>query len=127
MRRITIASALVILLSSIAFAASPAGKYTGTWTGQQSQGNFKIALTPGTAQGEWNAQVSFTLGEVEVPCKTAYVKIDGDKVELAYDFEVSGFTARSTVVGTIKGSDMEGKYTTKASDGSAVDEGTWKV
>ena len=36
----------LLLLSSVAFAyAGLAGKYTGTWTGSQSEGTIKVALT----------------------------------------------------------------------------------
>lgn len=115
------------MVSSLAFAASPAGKYAGTWTGAGGQGDFKIALAPGAAQGEWTADVSFTLGGQEVKCKTAYIKVDGSKIEVAYDFSLGDQKARSTVTGQIKGDDISGDYTTKGEDESSVDAGTWKA
>jgi hypothetical protein len=129
MRRLTLISSLfLLLLSSPAFAfASPAGKYAGTWSGAGGQGDFKIALAPGSAQGEWTAEVSFTLSGQEVKCKTAYIKIDGTKLEVAYDFSLGDLKARSTIVGQINGSDLSGDYTTKGDDGSSVDAGTWKA
>src|SRR5215472_2013826 len=127
MRRLNLVSSL-LLLSSLAFAfAGPAGKYVGTWTGAGGQGDFRIALAPGAAQGEWTAEVSFTLNGQEVKCKTAYIKIDGAKLEVAYDFNLGDFKARSTVVGQINGNDLSGDYSTKGEDGSSVDAGTWKA
>ena len=126
MRRLTLISSFLLLLSSLALAG-PVGKYVGTWTGAGGQGDFRIALAPGAAQGEWTADVSFTLNGQEVKCKTAYIKIDGARLEVAYDFNLGDFKARSTIVGQIKGSDLSGDYTTKGEDGSSVDAGTWKA
>ena len=127
MRRLILVSSF-LLLSSLGFAfAGPAGKYVGTWTGAGGQGDFRIALAPGGAQGEWTADVSFTLNGQEVRCKTAYIKIDGTKLEVAYDFNLGDFKARSTIVGQINGADLSGDYTTKGEDGSSVDAGTWKA
>src|SRR5215472_2473412 len=125
MRRLTLVSSFLLLLSS-AFAG-PAGKYVGTWTGAGGQGDFRIALAPGAGQSEWTADVSFTLGGQEVKCKTAYIKIDGAKLEVAYDFSLGDLKARSTIVGQINRSDLSGDYTTKGEDGSSVDAGTWKA
>src|SRR5262249_39816018 len=126
MRRLTLISSFLLLLSSLAIA-SPAGKYVGTWTGAGGQGDFRISLAPGAVQGEWTADVSFTLNGQEVKCKTAYIKIDGAKLEVAYDFNLGDFKARSTIVGQINASDLSGDYTTKGEDGSSVDAGTWKA
>jgi hypothetical protein len=118
----------LLLFSSVVFSlafASLAGKYAGTWSGAQSSGTIKIALAQ--AKGEWNADVSFTMGDQEVKCKTISVKVDGEKLELVYDFSVSGFEAESTVTGQLKGASLEGTYSTKGADGSHVDDGTWKV
>ena len=128
MRRLIPTVTFLLFLGSLAFGlAGPAGKYVGTWTGAGGQGDFKIALTPGAAQGEWTADVSFTLGGQEVKCKTAYIKITGTKIEVAYDFSLGDLKARSTIVGQIKDNDLSGDYTTKGEDGSSVDAGTWKA
>ncbi len=117
----------LLLFSSLALAAAdPAGKYTGTWSGTSADGTIKIALAH-TEKGEWKADVSFTLGSEEVECKTVSVKVDGAKVELVYDFTLSGAQLRSTVNGQLDGAKLEGKYTTTAPDGSGIDEGTWKA
>jgi hypothetical protein len=117
----------LLLFSSLALAAAdPAGKYTGTWSGTSADGTIKIALTH-AEKGEWKADVSFTLGSEEVECKTVSVKVDGAKVELVYDFILSGAQLRSSVTGQIEDPKIEGKYTTTAPDGSSIDEGTWKA
>jgi hypothetical protein len=117
----------LLLLSSFAFAyAGLAGNYTGTWTGSQSEGTIKVALAQ-AEKGAWNADVSFTLGDQEVKCTTVSVKVDGEKVVVVYDFSVSGLQAESTITGQLKGSTLEGSYSTKGADGSHVDDGTWKA
>jgi hypothetical protein len=119
---------LFLLFSSLAFGfVSHAGKYTGTWTGVTSDGTIKIALAPAAAQGEWTAEVSFTLGEQEVKCKTVSVKVEGEKLNLVYDFNVSGLQATSTVTGQFDGTNLEGQYSTKSAEGASVDQGTFKT
>jgi hypothetical protein len=117
----------LLVLSSVAFAyAGLAGKYTGTWTGAQSEGTIKVALSQ-AEKGAWSADVSFTLGDQEVKCTTVSVKVDGEKLVVVYDFSVSGLEAESTITGQLKGSALEGTYSTKGADGSHVDDGTWKA
>ena|SRR5215472_14659623 len=118
---------LLLLFSSLALAfSSPAGKYSGTWTGASSDGGIKIELVKSAA--DWDAHVSFTMAGQEVKCKTASVKVDGGKVELVYDFTLGGdVQLRSTATGKIDGTNMEGDYHTTAPDGTRVDQGTWKV
>ncbi|HLW51850.1 MAG TPA: hypothetical protein VKW06_03315 [Candidatus Angelobacter sp.] len=119
---------LILLLSSLAFALpSPAGQYAGTWAGMNSDGTIKIALASGQSPGEWTADVSFTLGDQEVKCKTVRVKVDGEKLDLAYEFNIGGLQATSTVTGKFDGTKLEGTYTTKSSEGAAVDQGTFKT
>lgn len=128
MRRLLLASSLLLVLSSLALPlANPAGKYVGTWSGASGRGDFTIALAPGSAQGEWTAEVSFTFNGQDVKCKTAYIKINGTKLEVAYDFNINGLKARSTVVGQINGTELSGDYSTQGEDGSSVDAGTLKA
>jgi hypothetical protein len=119
---------LLLLFTSLALAAAgPAGKYSGTWAGATSDGGIKIELLK-PSSGNWDANVSFTMGGQEVKCKTASVKVDGSKLELVYDFNLGAdIQLRSTVTGTIDGEKMEGAYTTRSGDGNTVDQGTWKV
>jgi hypothetical protein len=119
-------SALTFSVLALA-SASPAGQYNGTWTGMQSDGTIKILLAPAAAQGEWTAEVSFTLGDQEVKCKTVRIKVDGQNLDLAYEFNLSGLQATSTVAGKFEGPKLEGTYSTKSAEGAAVDQGTFKT
>jgi len=117
----------LLLLSTLAFALpSPAGQYSGTWTGMNSDGTIKIALAS-AQNGDWSADVSFTLGDQVVKCKTVRVKVDGEKLDLAYEFNLGGLQATSTVAGKFDGSKLEGTYSTKSAEGAAVDQGTFKT
>jgi len=118
---------LFVLLFSVVMLASPAGTYVGTWTGATAEGAIKIALSPGAEKGQWNAEVSFTYSGADIKCKTVSVKVEDDKVELVYDFEIADTHAESTAIGEIKGNEMSGKYHTKGADGSDVDQGTFKA
>jgi hypothetical protein len=119
----------LLLFSSLALALpSPAGKYSGTWTGATSDGGIKIELMQSAGATDWDAHVSFTMAGQEVKCKTASVKVDSGKVELVYDFTLGGdVQLRSTATGKISGANLEGDYHTTAPDGTRVDQGTWKV
>jgi len=119
----------LLLFTTLALALpSPAGKYSGTWTGTTSDGGIKIELVQASGATDWDAHVSFTMAGQEVKCKTASAKVDGAKLELVYDFTLGGdVQLRSTVTGKIDGTNMEGDYHTTAPDGTRVDQGTWKV
>ena len=117
---------LPLFMFSVVLLASPAGTYVGKWIGLNAEGDFKIVLLQ-AEKGEWKAEVSFTYGDADIKCKMVSVKVEEDKVELVYDFEIANLHARSTVTGEIKGNQMSGKYHTQAADGSDVDQGTWKV
>lgn len=129
MRRLIALSICSVLMftSTLVFASTPAGQYDGTWTGTQSDGTIKIVLAPAAAQGEWTADVSFTLGGQEVKCKTVRIKVDGQNLDLAYEFNISGLQATSTVAGKFDGPKLEGTYSTKSAEGAAVDQGTFKT
>ena len=126
MRRPVLFRFSFLFVFSIAALASPAGTYVGKWIGMTAEGDFKIALAQ-AEKGEWKAEVSFTYGDSDIKCKIVSVKVEDDKVELVYDFEIASLHARSTVTGDIKGNEMSGNYHTQAADGSDVDQGTWKV
>jgi hypothetical protein len=126
MRRLNILLGSLLIPALAIAMAGPAGKYTGTWAGVQSDGGINIALAQ-SAQGEWTADVSFTLGGQEVKCKTVRIKVDGDKLDLAYEFNLGGLQATSTVAGKFEGEKLEGKYSTKSAEGADVDQGTFKT
>ena len=85
---------------------------------------------PGTlsrAGEEWKCEAVFTLGGQEVATIMKRVKIDGDKVEVEYEFDLQGNKLKSTLTGKLDGQTLSGKYNTVDSGGGAVDEGSWKV
>ena|SRR6267154_1947666 len=120
-------SALFLFVFSAIMPASPAGSYAGTWTGSTAEGAIKIALSQAAEKGPWKAEVSFTFGDADIKCKTVSVKVEDGKLELVYDFEIAGMRAQSTVTGEIKGQEISGKYRTLGTDGTDVDQGTFKV
>ncbi len=117
----------ILSFSSCLLFAELAGKYTGTWTGGAAEGGIKIALAPAAKAGEWSADVSFTIQDQEIQCKTVSVKVEGAKLEIVYDFNLGSTQARSTLTGQVNGAKLEGKYVTRAPDGSGIDEGTWQA
>lgn len=120
----TLALALAAMLCLL--AADLAGTYKGSWSGAAS-GDFRITLEPG-ANGEWKAEIVFTLGNDEVKTQIKSLKVDGSKLDVVYDFDLQGNALESTVTGQLNGKTLEGTYKTKSvADGSPVDEGTWKA
>lgn len=107
-------------------AQSVAGSYVGTWSGAAS-GDFRLTLTP-AAGDAWKADVSFTMGGEEYKTKVVSVKVDGNKLDVTYQYSLQGNDLQSKVTGELKGKTFEGTYkATTVGDGSAVDEGTWKA
>ena len=125
------ALSLVVLslwLAVFPAAAAVGGKYAGTWSGASGAGgDLKMSFTSG-ADGKWTAEVSFTFAGETVPCKVKSVSVDGDKVEVVYEFDLGGVQLQSTATGQLSGNKMEGKYTTKSvADGSTADQGAWSA
>jgi protein-disulfide isomerase len=114
----------VLALLSLA-AATPAGTYIGTWSGAAS-GDFRLVLEQ--SGDTWKADVVFTLGTDEVKTVVKSVKVDGNKINVIYQYDLQGTTLQSNVTGELTGKTISGTYiATAVGDGSAVDEGTWKV
>ena len=121
----TLILSLFIVLSCL-LAADVAGDYKGTWTGAAT-GEFRMSLTSG-GNGEMSGNVVFTMGNDEVKTKVTSVKVDGNKLDMTYQFDLQGTELQSKIVGELKGKSFEGAYkTTTVADGSPVDEGTWKA
>ena len=116
-----------LLAAALCLSAEIAGgTYKGTWSGSAT-GDFRIVLTPASA-GAWNADVMFTMGSDEVKTKVTSVKVDGNKLEVVYQFDLQGTRLQSAISGELKDKLLEGSYkTTTVPDGGAVDEGTWKT
>jgi hypothetical protein len=115
----------LFLLGVMLFAADLAGDYKGTWSGAAS-GDFHIVLTH--AGDDWKAEVSFSMGGDEVHTKIVSVKVDGNKLNLVYQYDLQGTQLQSAIVGELKDKKIEGTYkATTVADGSDVDEGTWSA
>ena len=119
---------LSLLGSFLLFAAVLAGTYKGTYSGSAgASGDFVVSLTQ-AENGEWKSEVTFTLGGADVKTKVTSLKVDGSKVTIVYQFDVQGTALESTITGEVNSVALAGDYHTKVvSDGSAVDEGTWKA
>ena|ERR1700730_18439371 len=122
MRTIVLLLAAFILL----VAADIGGTYKGSWSGA-ANGDFRLKLEP-AGNGDWNAEVVFTIGTDEVKTKVKSVKVDGSKIDIVYTFDLQGTALQSGVTGQLTGKTLEGTYkTTAVADGAPVDEGSWKA
>jgi len=119
--------ALALIASVLLAQATVApGKYTGTWSGGAANGDFFLTLAQDA--GEWKAEVNFTLAGTEVPTKITHLKLDGNKLEVTYQFDLGGNNLESAIQGLLKDGAWDGTYKTRvpATD-TPVDEGTWKA
>jgi hypothetical protein len=122
---------VVVAILALAFVELPAqdkiaaGTYKGTYTGGAGNGDFHMTLKA-DGKGGFTGEVGFTIMGEEVPGKFTLLKVDGAKIEMAYDFDLQGTKLSSAGEGTLKGKTLEGTYKTSA-DGAAVDQGTWKT
>jgi hypothetical protein len=104
--------------------AIPPGTYIGTWSGAAS-GEFRMKLTTGD-DGKLNAEVMFTMGTNEVQTKIVSLKVDGDQLNVVYQYDLQGTKLQSDVRGELKDNTLSGTYkATLVNEGTAVDEGTW--
>src|SRR4051812_35053861 len=116
----------ILIAALLSLAADPvtAGKYTGKWQGESGQAGDLVLKLAGGA-GSWKAEVTFTLGDQNVPCKVSDLAVDGAKVHVVYTFDLLGTVLESTIDGERSGAKVSGKYRTRnVSDKSAVDQGT---
>jgi len=118
-----------LTLSLLSFAllvfAGATGRYTGTWTSDASGSGGKLAIT---ISGTDLTQASFTFQGQDVKTKPISLKIDGDQVEMSFEYDLDGAVLRSRMTGTLTGKTIKGKYKSANADGSSpVDEGTWEV
>jgi len=124
---------LVVCLLLAAFAGIAAdrdlsGRYEGEWKSASGNGGaIRFTLDAGTG-GVWKADLMFTLDGADVKTTMREVKLQDGKIELAYDFNVQGLTARSRVKGEWNGTAFRGQYeTTLVDGGQTVDGGTWSA
>jgi len=119
----------ILFLTVVALPADSitAGKYTGKWQGDSGAGG-DFVLTLSASPGSWTAEVSFTMGGQNVPCKVSALTVDGAKVHVVYTFDLLGAKLESTIDGERTGAKLSGKYRTRNVDGgAAVDQGTWEA
>ena len=123
-------TALLLLTVALLGAQSPddawAGSWAGAWNGEGG-GSGDLRLKLSKSGGEWKGEASFTLGGADVPCVVKSRKIDGDKLEIEYEFDLQGTKLISKLSGARKEKSLEGTYRTTAPDGSQVDTGKWKM
>lgn len=122
--------AVILFLAAAAamFADGVSGTYKGSYTGSAgASGDFVVSFNKAD-NGDWKSEVTFTLGGENVKTKITSLQVDGSKVKVVYTFDLQGTALESTVTGELKGATLEGAYHTKVvTDGSAVDDGTWKA
>jgi hypothetical protein len=113
--------------AAAAAAAKPAlaGKYTGEWKGKEdSSGALRISFKQDDA-GAWSAEAAFTFEGNEVPVKTKSLKVEGEKVEVVFEWSIQGTNGQSKLTGELKGNKLEGKYDSNVAE--AASSGTWSL
>ena len=128
MRQLTIC-VLLAVFAGIAADRDLAGRYAGQWKSTASGNGGAIRFTlDAAAGGAWKADLMFTLDGADVKTTMREVKLQDGKIELTYDFNVQGLTARSRVKGAWNGTAFHGDYeTTLVDGGQMVDGGTWNA
>src|SRR5690348_15800111 len=100
---------LLAVFAGIAADRDLAGRYAGERkSGVAGNGGaIRFTLDAGTG-GAWKADLMFTLDGADVKTTMREVKLQDGKIELAYDFDVQGLTARSRVKGEWNGMAFRG-------------------
>lgn len=102
-----------------------AGKFTGEWKGKEdSSGALRITFKQDDA-GAWSAEAAFTFEGNEVPVKTKSLKVEGEKVEVVFEWQIQGTNGQSKLTGELKGNKLEGKYDSNVAE--AASSGTWSL
>jgi len=120
---------LLLVVFAVFGAGDFAGTYTGDWKsdGSGNGGAIRFTLTP-AAGGPWKSDLTFGLDGADVKTIMREVKVEDDKIELVYDFDVQGTTLRSHIKGQWSGTTFKGSYQTTTPNGStAVDSGSWNA
>jgi len=64
-----------------------AGSWAGAWTGESGgAGDMRLKLFQ--ADGQWKGEAQFSLRGAVVPTVMKSLKIDGDKIEFEYSFDL---------------------------------------
>jgi hypothetical protein len=121
---------IMALLSLTCLSAADAigGRYTGTWTSENSGngGGIKMDLKTG-ADAVQNSEVSFTISNYEIKTKMKSIRPEGSGLEVQYEFDLQGNKLTSTLTLTVSGDKLEGKYVSRNTGGDQVDAGSIKA
>jgi hypothetical protein len=117
---------LLVLVFCLA-GADLSGSYRGTWSGMSGAGDVTVKISS-SSNDKSRIDISFTIDGTVVKGKVVSLKIDGQHIDITYNFEFDGAEMQSVMTGKINNGIIEGVYKTKLlSDGSLVDEGTCKL
>lgn len=101
------------------------GEFTGEWRAQNdASGALRLTFAQGK-DGTQTVAATFTYEGTDIPTKTKFVRVEGQKVELAFSWRVQDVEATSTLKGELKGDVIEGAYESPTSESAGV--GKWKV
>ncbi len=108
-----------------AAAANFVGEFVGEWQAENGVGGvLKLVIKKG-ADSVWAIDASFTFEGATVPTTTKSLKIEGNKLETVFAWDVQGTSASSKLVGELKGDRMEGVYESTTAEGAG--KGKWQV
>ena len=123
----------LILLSAVLLVRAAdtgmAGGYSGEWKSDSSGYGGVFHMTLSAAAGDTlKCDVSFMLSGEEVKTKMQSFKFENSQIDVAYDFDVQGVTARSKLTGKWDGKSFAGRYqTTLVDSGDSLDAGAWSA
>lgn len=101
-----------------------AGYYTGTWQSSGgASGKLQLMLKPHGSG--WGADASFSYEGMDATTKMKAIKVDGMKLDLAFEWEHRGTPGESKLTGELSGDKLSGSYESKT--GSEPSHGTWTV
>lgn len=126
-------SLCLVFLSSLLLVRAAdtgmAGIYSGVWKSDSSGSSGTVHMTLTAVPDEsWKCEISFTLAGAEVTTKVQSFKLENGQLDVAYDFDIQGVTARSKLTGKWDGKAFAGRYqTTLVDTGDTVDAGTWNA
>lgn len=127
----TLLSLLIIALPALSWlnaADAVSGRYTGTWSSENSGngGSIKMDLKS-AADAAQTSEVSFTISTYEVKTKVKSVKAGASSTEIQYEFDLQGNKLVSTLTLAATGDKLEGTYVSRNASGDPVDSGSIKA
>lgn len=105
--------------------ASLTGEFAGEWRAQNDlSGALRLTFSKGP-DGNQSVVATFNYEGTDIPTKTKFVRVDGQKVELAFSWRIQDVEASSTLKGELKGDVIEGTYESPTAESAGT--GKWKV